>query len=180
MGDITETVNHKAFESILGYSYEVDLPMAGVKIQCRPLPFTTFVDAMAQLVLLSQEDNKDATETMAKLAKDLTGAANSDMDPVVLAETTTSAATALIAFPTIVTRVLKDIVVNSTDAVLNALTITDIAAIIAEVLEREDKAVLAEKLSSIFTQAAGITQLAQMKSPSVAQSDQSDSPSQDS
>lgn len=179
--------NESAFSHLAGGTFTVRLPRAGVDLVCRDLPFLTLMDVLAT----AAEDADDLFRTGRTRFVDAFAAAaraNSGAVDDENARLSRSISAALEALPPILTRVMKRVpdlvtrtltsfIVDATDKDVHLLSVEDMLVVLDEVFKRVDAAVLAERLSSVFTTATAVKTLIQAQKERLRSNGASESPS---
>ncbi len=172
--------NDDVFARILNSVFDVQLPEAEVTLKCRRLPFSTFTwllgkvaiqaggaiaelrEAFTKLIDTSSSDDlndNDAEKSVDEVAKDIAEKKRQERDLAI--DAGLPVITKLIASsPELLERVLLDVVVDATTEHIRILSTTDALTIFADVLDKADLVVWAEKVRAVFSSATQLAVLA--------------------
>jgi hypothetical protein len=138
----------------------------GVSIPCRDLPNTTLMALIKEATSAGREEIAQARAEFFAAMTEIAVSSGDDKSEAVSAVDAQQAlrlATPLltrlvILLPNLSDRVLRDVIIGSTDQVVEMLSVVDATAIIAEAFERVNVDVVAENLRKVFHQATTVWQ----------------------
>jgi len=173
--------NQGAFETILAMTFPIKLPTAGTTVQCRPLPFVLLVTSVSSVINKANEGIKSVKQTqLVDFVKSLVSGSTAigEVPKVPNAEDATEEvpvsdtkdatdigmdvginivlpllADLFSQTPELSRTILKQTVVGINDEVIEALSVSDAAEIIATIFENVDKKALTESLGRVFSEA---------------------------
>ena len=173
--------NDDVFARILNSAFDVQLPEAEVTLKCRRLPFTTFTwllgrvatqaggaitelrEAFMKLLDTTSSDEElsddDADKSVEAVKHEETEKKRQERDLAIQAGL--PVVTRLISSsPELLERVLLDVIVDAKVEHVRTLSTTDAMTVIADVLEKADIKIWAEKVRLVFSRATQLTVLA--------------------
>ena len=146
------TNNQTAFDELLKFSVDVDLPVSGVKLACRRVPFTTVTHIISTLATTSRigliQSRSALLETLGTLGKGETS--NVEVASNVLAMAAPLLIDVIVTAPELCERVLADVIVGATQEVVRVLPPEDVLHILNEIFALLDVGLLAKELDRSF------------------------------
>lgn len=152
-------INHKAYDILLGAQFEVTLSRNGedIKFMCRPLPFTTLMSIIGDVMLSA---HAQLTNARRQIMEDFVTKGLGDMEPNQVIDVMMPIVSSVaVEAPELIERFLMDVCVEMAPEYLKAFELEDILIIVEATLARIDIERVAEKARKVFSQATDITKV---------------------
>lgn len=153
-------VNQQAYDIMLGTTFDVVLERDGeeFKLQCRPLPFTTLMHVLGEVVISAQVQIVQARRT---LMEDFVNQGIDNPEPNQVIDIIMPIVSSIaVETPELVTRFLQDVVIGFKPEHQLYFQLEDVLEIVEQVLMRVDTQRVADKIKKVFSRATEISQTA--------------------